>query len=294
GDVEGTTKVGGLIGINVCANISSSHALGDVSGTDDGIGGFVGGNGGTVEKCYSTGDVTSSSAKSGSFVGANGDGNLCPPGGTIINSYSTSDKDFYGNNATGMGSKIEGCYATKAQDGVEQHEPEWFNDGSNLTFLGDEFDTSIIPPDLKSNRRPVPPPPPPPPPTGEGIQFQIGANSGQENTLTINTNFSLNGFDADVTTREKANETIDKVDALISEFSIRRSGYGAVQNRLESVMDSLTTKTNNLSASHSTIVDTDFAAESANLVKAQILQNATAALLAQANSAPSIALRLLE
>ena len=156
--------------------------------------------------------------------------------------------------------------------------------------FGDEFDTSIIPPDLKSNRRPVPPPPP----TEEGIQFQIGANSGEENTLTINTNFSLNGFDADVTTREDALETVDKVDALIGEFSTMRSALGAAQNRLESVMDSLTTKNNNLSASHSTIVDTDFALESANLVKAQILQNATAALLAQANSAPSIAMRLLE
>ncbi|MCQ2958298.1 MAG: hypothetical protein MJ180_05290, partial [Candidatus Gastranaerophilales bacterium] len=286
GDVEGTTCVGGIAGATIFGEISNSYSLSNVKG-DNKVGGLIGGNSATVTNSYSTGNVTSSGTEVGGFVGMQGNDRDVPPEGSISNCYSTADMEFYGNKQAGS---ITNNYGTKSQPGVEQHEADWFNDGSNLTFLGSAFNTNVIPPDLVDNPRPVPPPPP----TTEGIQFQIGANSGEENTLKIDTSFSLNGFDADVTTREKANETIDKVDALISEFSIRRSGYGAVQNRLESVMDSLTTKTNNLSASHSTIVDTDFAAESANLVKAQILQNATAALLAQANSAPSIALRLLE
>ena len=76
-------------------------------------------------------------------------------------------------------------------------------------------------------------------------------------------------------------------------MSTARSSFGATQNRLESVSDSLITKINNLSASHSTIVDTDFALETANLVKAQILQNATSALLSQTLNNQNIALKLL-
>ncbi|MCQ2958405.1 MAG: hypothetical protein MJ180_05855, partial [Candidatus Gastranaerophilales bacterium] len=291
GDVEGVGIVGGLVGYNYNASISNSYSLSNVSATGDYVGGAVGQNRKTLEKCYSAGNVTGTGTHVGGFAGEA----ASLSSNKITDCYTTNQElDFYGANT--KGGTVSGCHGANDQTGVTGHEPEWFNDPDNIKpILGEtNFDYKVMPPDIKGNERPVPPPPPPPPPTEEGIQFQIGANSGEENTLTINTNFSLNGFDADVTTREKANETIDKVDALISEFSIRRSGYGAVQNRLESVMDSLTTKTNNLSASHSTIVDTDFAAESANLVKAQILQNATAALLAQANSAPSIALRLLE
>ena len=108
----------------------------------------------------------------------------------------------------------------------------------------------------------------------------------------------MSGFDADVTSQDKARETVDKVDELLkeaaSDLGILVSGIVKTVVKIDIDKSIKSKKTNNMSASLSTIMDTDFAAESANLVKAQILQNTTSVLLAQANSAPAIALRLLE
>lgn len=86
---------------------------------------------------------------------------------------------------------------------------------------------------------------------------------------------------------------IGEVDDALSEVADRRTAIGAYQNRLDSTYDSLTTSIQNLSAARSTIVDADIATESANYVNAQILQQASAALLAQANQLPAIALSLI-
>jgi flagellin len=73
-----------------------------------------------------------------------------------------------------------------------------------------------------------------------------------------------------------------------------RSTFGAIQNRFESTIANLTAISENLSASRSRIQDADFAAETAALTRAQILQQAGVAILAQANAAPQTALALLQ
>ena len=73
-----------------------------------------------------------------------------------------------------------------------------------------------------------------------------------------------------------------------------RATLGAIQNRFESVVTSVQTTAENLSASRSRIRDADFAAETANLTRAQILQQAGTAMLAQANAAPQNVLALLQ
>ncbi len=72
-----------------------------------------------------------------------------------------------------------------------------------------------------------------------------------------------------------------------------RSTFGAIQNRFESVIANLTTTSENLSASRSRIQDADFAQETANLSRAQILQQAGTAMVAQANQLPQGVLALL-
>jgi flagellin len=86
---------------------------------------------------------------------------------------------------------------------------------------------------------------------------------------------------------------IDKIDSAIATISDRRSTIGSYQNRLNSALDSLNVKYENMSASESQIRDTNVASESANLTKNQILQQASAQLLAQANASPQIALTLI-
>ena len=91
-----------------------------------------------------------------------------------------------------------------------------------------------------------------------------------------------------------ANSSILSVDAALTAVSALRSSLGSIQSRFESTITSLQAATENLSASRSRILDTDFAAETANLTKAQILQQAGTAILAQANASPQLVLSLLK
>jgi flagellin len=90
-----------------------------------------------------------------------------------------------------------------------------------------------------------------------------------------------------------ANDTIVRIDAALTAVSSLRSTLGAIQNRFESTITNLTTAAENLTASRSRIQDADFAQETAALTRAQILQQAGTAILAQANAVPQNVLSLL-
>ena len=90
-----------------------------------------------------------------------------------------------------------------------------------------------------------------------------------------------------------ANDAILRMDSALTSVSSLRSTLGAIQNRFQSVINSLQAVSENLSASRSRILDTDFAAETASLTRSQILQQAGTAMVAQANSAPQNVLSLL-
>ncbi len=96
-----------------------------------------------------------------------------------------------------------------------------------------------------------------------------------------------------VTSVTNAEATIQRSDAALTAVSSLRSQLGAVQNRFESVIVNLQTVSENLTAARSRIQDTDFASETAALTKAQILQQAGIAILAQANAVPQTVLGLL-
>jgi flagellin len=91
-----------------------------------------------------------------------------------------------------------------------------------------------------------------------------------------------------------ANTAINRVDSALTVVSTLRSTFGAIQNRFESTIQSLSAVSENLEASRSRILDADFAAETAALTRAQILQQAGVAILAQANTAPQSVLALLQ
>jgi flagellin len=105
-------------------------------------------------------------------------------------------------------------------------------------------------------------------------------------------NSALNS--ASVTTVANANTTLGRVDAALTTVSSLRSTFGAIQNRFDSTIASLSAVSENLEASRSRILDADFAAETAALTRAQILQQAGVAILAQANAAPQSVLALLQ
>ena len=135
--------------------------------------------------------------------------------------------------------------------------------------------------------------------------LQVGANTGANNQLDIsdaiikanasslNSSLTASAVETAFKTSDGANAYIANVDAAIDTVSNARSKIGAYQNRLESTLDSLDVRYENMASSLSTIQDTDVASEAANLTKSQILQNVSVSLLAQANQNPSIALNLI-
>jgi len=120
-------------------------------------------------------------------------------------------------------------------------------------------------------------------------------------TTTAATSFNINGSSAlktvaslDVTSFDNAQSALAIVDSALAAVTNQRASYGAVQNRFENTVANLQTSSENLSASRSRIQDTDFAAETANLTRAQILQQAGTAMLAQAKALPQNVLSLLQ
>jgi flagellin len=97
----------------------------------------------------------------------------------------------------------------------------------------------------------------------------------------------------DVSTVDSATRTLSTVDAAIAAVSSQRAKFGALQSRFETTIASLNTTSENLSASRSRVQDADFAVETANLSRAQILQQAGTAMVAQANQLPQGVLALL-
>ena len=97
----------------------------------------------------------------------------------------------------------------------------------------------------------------------------------------------------DITTVEGAQSAIATIDAALQEVDVTRASLGAIQNRFDSTISNLQNVSENASAARGRIQDTDYAAETANLTKNQILQQAGTAILAQANQLPQAVLSLL-
>jgi flagellin len=100
--------------------------------------------------------------------------------------------------------------------------------------------------------------------------------------------------DTSVDTASNSNLAIARIDVALTEVNGLRGNLGAIQNRFESTIVNLQTVSENLSASRGRIQDADFAAETAALTKAQILQQAGVSVLSQANAQPQLALSLLQ
>jgi flagellin len=100
--------------------------------------------------------------------------------------------------------------------------------------------------------------------------------------------------DINISSQTSANLALSVVDSALAAISSLRSELGAVQNRMESTIANLTNVSENVSAARSRVLDADFAAETANMTRAQILQQAGVAMLAQANSQPQTVLSLLQ
>ena len=145
-----------------------------------------------------------------------------------------------------------------------------------------------------------------PPRTGR-LSFQVGASAGQTITVDL-ADFGARGpvtseITADIAaekpsiaiaTRAGAESVLSDLDLVMDRVNAKRAELGAVMNRLQYAMDNLSNASMNQAASRSQIEDADYAAASTELAKAQIMQQAATAVLAQANMSQQSVLQLLQ
>lgn len=190
---------------------------------------------------------------------------------TVTFSVNINDTSFEVENASNLSDVIAQINGKTAETGVSAFLSA---DGKDIVFAGEkgtEFAVSITA-DLDGDG------------TNE-IDQEVNATAA-ENTVSLN--------QLDISTREGADKALVAIDFAIDQVNQFRSDLGAVQNRFESTIANLATSVENLSASQSRILDADFAAETAKMSKAQVLQQAGISVLAQANARPQQVLSLLQ
>lgn len=283
---------GGLVGMSIDTSISSCYTTGNVEGLVSG--GLIGGIGATNEvlSCYSTGNVTgvigsSYTATVGGLIGIVD----ISDGSTLTIDNSTSYSNVYDGDIVGgfVGQVI--------------------NTSDNTTFgtlnitnskvlpLG--FDKIGLCSDEDNN------------PNTHGLDtmlagietlvcqpaqtdLQVGINGDEGSRISIKTGLTYGLFNKLNGLQMEDEQAISIIDEIIKEVSSKETDIGSVSNRLESVLESISTHYENLVSSRSTLRDTDIAEESSRYIKAQILQQASATLLSTANQTPTLALSLLQ
>ena len=276
------TTRGGLIGLAYSGNIINCYATGNVSGSYW-SGGLIGhAIDVNIKDCYATGDIKGT-RYCGGLVGEY-DGNS-----TIINSYATgnikgtyyvgglvgqSDTDIFKSYSTGNveGTNYIGSFVGQTDGNIQ----DCYTTNQSLKPVnGTDFQGVKILSDLSEL----------------GICVQVGTNASSFSKINFNVmfNFDLTGLMSGV----EKNSSLEIINSFMTLLSEKQTELGAVQNRLESALDSIEVNIQNLTSSRSTLRDADIAKESARFVQEQILQEASATLLATANQTPAIALQLI-
>lgn len=134
--------------------------------------------------------------------------------------------------------------------------------------------------------------------SGGQMTFHVGAFAGEENTIsyTLDSNATTSELGVDglsVAEKDSARDALQMVDDALEKIGKMRANFGAVQSRLNATVSNLDIQYENVSAANSRIRDVDVAKETAEMASAQVLQQAAVSVLAQANSFPGVAMKLI-
>ena len=294
GYVAGYAYVGGLVGILMQGNIASCYAS-----TDLVIGYSIGGGlvsivqNGSIYNSYSEGNVDGATVSAG-LIGRLSDSVIienCYTTSKVTDALTTmnSNSVFIGciessttltiSNSTYYSSVNPGMAAVG--DNVGSADLSGITDGgtppaSLMPLYKPSFDGGV--PDAIQDT---------------SINFQAGIHSDASSQINLDLSFGYGGLSINVSSSDAARNSLNQIDEMLSKIRAKQTEYGAAYNRLESALDSISVSIDNLTSTQSTIRDADIAEESSEYIKMQILQQASATLLATANQTPSIALQLL-
>jgi|GEM_PF-3162253 len=121
--------------------------------------------------------------------------------------------------------------------------------------------------------------------TGSAAKLGLSAMGGTSTSV---------GGALSIGTQDSAMRSLTAIDGALDQVSLQRADLGAIQNRLDATINNLTSSSTNMTTARSRILDTDYSAETTALNKAQIIQQAATAMLAQANQQPQMVLSLLK
>ena len=279
-DITGTDSVGGLYG---CANYSSctsSYFKGSVTGNNN-IGGIVGSGYGTI----------SNSKVVATICGNSNVGGICSDR-PVSRSYF--DGSIVGNDKVGgisgagtvtnciVEGAVRGTSAAGVFTGTGTSVKDSFYYKKNNTSLGFTADDAAS---TISNITDITIP--------TDYTLQIGTGSDEStSTVSCTTYIDFGGLKTLLDGGIESVGSIQKIDDLLNVVSLKQTELGMMENRLMSVLDEINIKYDNLVSSRSTIRDADIAEVSAHYIQQQILQQASATLMATANQSPAIALQL--
>ncbi len=260
-----------------CYSLGNVHSNNTVNAAISIAGGFIAGNGAIkVTNCYSSSTVTSIN---------------CDPAGFSTNSAHDLTNCYWDIETSGIASDNSGA------TGVTTAElNNLIASGSLPSHSGlSGGNTGGTTPDTPTPDEPVTPPsfisPTYAPDT---IILQIGASSDWASQVGVSTKFELEDLeDLRMIGLDSTTDYLTQIDDMLALVSEKQTHFGAVSNRLESVLEEIIIQRDNLISSRSTIRDADIAEVSSHYIQQQILQQASATLLATANQSPSIALQLI-
>ena len=275
GSVLGKIFVGGLIGNSVgISNISFSYALGDVK-ADDNVGGLLGyldDHKIYIDNCYSAGTVEANLSSGGMIGWVDDDSDLCVVTNSKVLGKSENLDGIIIGGSGGTSIEVTNCsyisyYKNSGIEAVTTAKPEL------LKYTGDANCSDVRPFSYGNNK----------------IGYQVGINSSDSSRIDIDFSCGISVNNIDITSED----SLSIIDDLLSKIKEKEAKYGSAYNRLESALESIGVSINNLVSTRSTIRDADIAEESSEYIRYQILQQASATLLATANQTPAIALQLL-
>ena len=281
--ISGGLETGGLIGTLDSGGISSCYIInGSVTSSGFNVGGLVGNANSGIMDSYSTVDVTGNQ-RVGGLAGTFS-------GGSIKNCYSTGNVSAVRDTAGGFvgnlnGGTLSSCYTTSLVNSGDPAKMGAFTGVLSMAAVGynpNNKDTSGLT-DGGTLPEPVIP---------NIISFQIGIYSDSSSRFALDLEFTLD-LKVNASDANSARNALTNIDNLLAKINTRQTEFGAAYNRLESALETIGVNIENLTSTQSTIRDADIAEESSAYIRNQILQQASATLLATANQTPAIALQLL-
>ena len=249
-------------------------------------GGYDRYDGAFFENCYVTGSINTVSTDRWSSIGGLMGECSTGQGGDIINCYTNvTINSNYGRVGSFCGSESDAGFGNITNSYYVDNLPSISAIGGGSSGHGETnvtmtmLNALIIPPTALAGDK--------------TISLQIGTMGDSNSQISFVSSVALESLAINCLDSNSARNSLTTIDDYLAKISAKQTEYGAIQNRLESALEEIIVQYDNLVSSRSTLRDADIAEVSSHYIQQQILQQASATLMATANQSPSIALQLI-